>query len=501
MAESKVIHNAETGELAVWDGQNMQPLPGKLVTNQQTGEKALWDGKTLTKVNINIDPNQPTAKADMAMINKMAGVGMRQQAGQNIQEAELGRQQAQSIAQSPEFLASKKQEGKEGLGDIGNFALRAAPSLALGGGAAALAAKLGLKALGTAGLSAAAGGAGEAAGQAVMGEKLDPASIGVGAAFPPAVQGAQAGARGLLRFVTRQAPGADSILREEAAKKLTGVPGVMKPTTSAKALYAQVAEDPNIRIQIPATKQAMVDLQGEEGKIFPGLQSGAVKRATKGAAKIPDEVDFSTAQANLRRLGARIQQAEKGITQEDAGALRQLRAAMFGDMEKAGEKFTLLKQANRAFNREMTAKDFGEMIANATRSEGGQDLLNADALRNAFGKALRTDRLFRQGFDASEVKSIDLFLKDLAAETKRSSKIGFAVLGGGIGATAGSFADSPGLGAGLGAVLVPQAMEKILMSDVGRKLFLGVMKQGGGKVSRPALALIANTVRAGQGEE
>ena len=69
--EGRVVTNESTGELAIWDGKNLNPLPGKVVTNEKTGAKALWDGKSLMPVKIDIDPNQPTAKADKAVADKL----------------------------------------------------------------------------------------------------------------------------------------------------------------------------------------------------------------------------------------------------------------------------------------------------------------------------------------------------------------------------------------------------------------------------------------------
>lgn len=70
--EGKLVQNEQTGEVAIWDGKQLNKLPGRLVTNEKTGGKALWDGKNLTPVKIDIDPKQPTAAADQAMMQKLA---------------------------------------------------------------------------------------------------------------------------------------------------------------------------------------------------------------------------------------------------------------------------------------------------------------------------------------------------------------------------------------------------------------------------------------------
>ena len=62
----KLVQNEQTGEWAMWDGQNLQKLPGRVVTNETSGEKALWDGKALTPIKMDFDMSRPGAEADKA---------------------------------------------------------------------------------------------------------------------------------------------------------------------------------------------------------------------------------------------------------------------------------------------------------------------------------------------------------------------------------------------------------------------------------------------------
>lgn len=448
------------------------------------------------------------------------------------EENQLEREQAASIGETPEFLATKGAEAESGRASFGKFALRAAPSLALGAGLLAGAAKLGLGPMATVATEALAGGAGEAAGQAITGEEIDPAAIAVGAAFPGAVRGAQAGTRGLFQFLTRRAPGAETIVREQALKRVEALPPSLRPSVSSDDLYKALRNAPEVKIKMSNTISEAETLGMAEEDILPGLQSAAIKRATKGAKKKfstateeqviespilgpsgeriqkmipakPDEgIDFAVAQANLKRLGKRIRDAESGKTLEDAGALRQFRGAVMRDMEQAGDKFPLLKAANEAFKKEAAADEFGEMIALAKKSQGEFDVINVDTLRDRFNRAVTRDRLFREGLGEENTKKINEFLKTLETQASKAGKVGTVVLFGGLGAATASSLGLEGAGATIAGVSTaffgPEAVETILLSDWGRRNFLRLMQEGKGRISRPAIAILANTIRAGQ---
>lgn len=452
-------------------------------------------------------------------------------------QSELGveREQVRSIAETPEFLQSKQAEAAEGGSSFGRFALRAAPSLLLGGGAAVGAAKGGLGKIATMILESLAGGGGEAAGQAIMGEEFDPESVAVGAVVPGAVRGVQAATRGTAQFLTRRLPGAETIIREQARKRVEALPAQLRPAVSSDDLYAAVKKTPEVKIKMPNSIAEAERLGLDEEDILPGLQSPTIKRAAKGVrqkfstateeqivespilgphgekiqriipAKPDEGIDFAKAQKNLKRYGKRIREAERGLTLEDAGALRQMRGAVMRDMEEAGDKFQLLKQANNAFKREAAADEFGEMITLATKSQGEFDIINPDSLRNSFKRVITKDRLFREGLGEDNINKIDVFLKELEGQASKAGKVGTVVLFGGLGGAGASMLGAEGATAGMAAAgtafFGPELVESIILSDWGRKQFLRLMKEGGGRISRPAIAVLANIIRAGLTQE
>lgn len=457
---------------------------------------------------------------------------------QQLQEFEAGRQQAFTIAETPEFQEQKRREAAEGRRTMGQFLRRAAPSAILGVGAAAaappLAAALKLgkfaKPALTAGLEAIAGGGGEAAAQAIEGEEFDPGKVKLATILPGATRGVMSGTRGAFKFGIRRAPGAEVLIREQARKRIEALPATLRPTESSEVLYAEVRRDPKVRIKMQNTLTKAEELNLAEEEILPGLQSATVKRATRGAPgklstgkperteatglldvggkpitrtipAVPDEgIDFGVAQANLRRLGARIRQAERGLTQEDAGALRQFRGAIMEDMEAAGKKYATLRQANDIFKRETAADDLGEMITLSTKSQGEFDVINVDTLRDRFRRTVTKDRLFREGLGEDNVAKVDQFLKDLGTEASKASRVGTVVLFGAAGfeaARALGLESGASLLGGATAYLGPEIVETIILSDWGRAMFLRLMREGAGKISRPALAVLANTIRAG----
>ena len=281
---------------------------------------------------------------------------------------------------------------------------------------------------------------------------------------------------------------------------------------------------------MPRTITRAAELGLEEEVILPGFQSGPIKRATAGAQRklstakpeqvikspilgargeslktvIPAQPDqgipFETAQANFRRLGARIRQAERGITMEDAGGLRTFRGAMMEDMEQAGEAFPMLKQANARFKREAAIEDLTELLQ--PRSVEGRDLINPDAVLNSFRKLLRKDPLFSSGL-GGDAKIVEAVLKEAAQTTNKAGRVGIAIASSGIG---GGLAYGMGLppsmvgmvGAG-SAWLGPEMVEAAILNPVGRKLFLRFLEEGRGTISRQAMGIVLNAARASQG--
>src|SRR5690242_14608431 len=101
------VRNPQTGEVGYWDGEKIIPM-GTVGQREVT-----QDIRNAPQVNVNIDPNQPGASADAERIRQLLDMS-RSNPAQRSAELEAARPAAIAASQDPQYLADKRQEGREG---------------------------------------------------------------------------------------------------------------------------------------------------------------------------------------------------------------------------------------------------------------------------------------------------------------------------------------------------------------------------------------------------
>ena len=120
------VRNPKTGEVGYWDGEKITPLPG------ESQNQVVQDIRGAPKVNVNIDPSKPGAAADAERIRQL--LDMARNPAQRSAELGADREAAIAASQDPQYLADKRQEGREGQPLLAKaVAAYAIPALISGG--------------------------------------------------------------------------------------------------------------------------------------------------------------------------------------------------------------------------------------------------------------------------------------------------------------------------------------------------------------------------------
>ncbi len=279
-------------------------------------------------------------------------------------------------------------------------------------------------------------------------------------ALPVAMKAVQGGAKML--------PGAQVALREIGKKAIARLPSILKPAKSADELFAELRTLENPSIALPEFQGAAKRiLKGEEqleefGLSNTGLAKTAekIKGALQPAPLLQSEIKAATARPiepivmgksgyrggqqlklddiELRsmaealgpktkpvpfdviekirsRIGAKIGELRMAGG-EELGAYKQLYKNLSSDLEQAAEKFTKLKEANKAANREFAIGELDD-IFNATmgRAREGAEFTSSNFAQalNKIRDLRRNDELFAKGVGNVHLDRIERQLDEL----------------------------------------------------------------------------------------
>jgi len=416
-AEGKLIHNPSTGEVAIWDGQNMQPLPGKLVTNEKTGQKALWDGKSLTPVNIQIDQSQPTAGADQALVNKMAGPAPEQ----------------------PESLKDRILRYGRNAGAI---------ALPTAGGLLGAAGGLATPVPGGALVGEMAGSAG--------GEYL---SQKLGLSEPSTGQVVLAGAAPVGGRLLGAAAKALPISKAGAIKQIAK----LLPAETSAALFAKAGSNALDQQALAPVAQKVIDASTKLGKNSPEFLNDMFDQVTSG--KLSMEAAGALKDDIQGYINYYSHFGGSNYNPTIATELKTLRTALTDGIEAVNPGY---KAALEASGREKNVGRLQTLI-----SKSGDPAKSLSELRATPRSDLSPkNRLLMGGFDDAELNDIQHTLERLSKSVSLKqwveSRLGGAALGGALGYTQGGSKEALG-GALLGSMLA---------YPIGRRMINEMVKSG-----------------------
>lgn len=423
-------------------------------------------------------------------------------------------------------LAPPRDAGSEWRA-VGNFAKKAAIPTILGGIGGLAGTALGGPGVGTAAGAGGGGALGEGINQALGITEPSVADIAISAVAPSALRGAGQVGKAIIKPAARLVPGVSAVLKQPIVQEARNLPQKFLPKQSSKSLYGEVAGLEDTNVLFPKTIALQNEMEAAEATLMPGLQSAVIKRGERGGAEalssgrtaklikepgkgytgamseaIPDAgVPFKVGQDHVRRLGAQIRSAESGITQENAGALKKLRASFMEEMDTATEHIPKLKAANATFKTEQAVDEMTSIFEGAFKKVAGKrniDDFNAKQVLDKFNKITNSknpndyDKLFTDGLGHKNLTEIKTFLE----KVNEIGPIKFGGIGGpgslvmaGMGAGLGSMLGPAGAVAGaVGAGAMPKLIaDGITRSPATRNFILKSLQSGKGKISDPSL--------------
>ncbi len=328
--------------------------------------------------------------------------------------------------------------------------------------------------------------------------------------------------------IARNLPGAQITLREMGKDIIEAFPSALKPPISSKVLYEKVdALNPVVTVpNLPKISKAIAadeEMLAQSGLGNARLAKTAGKMTartsieTPGGVSIPRALPFKEVNAIRDRIGKRIGELRmKGG--EELGQWKQLYKTLSGDLENAAnagttEAFNLLKDANKAANREFAIGELDDIF----NSTIGRKLEGQEFTSSAFAKAYnkikdmrRSNELFEKGFQEGSTNKLDNIQKTLDELRKikinpppKGVNVGSMVLGrqatigGSIGALIGTAVGvGPGVGAAVGAGVgtgVPWGISRIMQTPAASAKLVSLLKKEGTLSPQQFSALIALT--------
>lgn len=330
--------------------------------------------------------------------------------------------------------------------------------------------------------------------QLITGQPKDPLETLVEAATIPATGKLLGLGRSALRGTAKIIPGGSRVRQEMAVEAAEQVPRsiALEPSKPKYAAYHTAVAQPGGNPVVPLNKLGpeLAKLEYEEGKALGYVKESVIGRALnnwrKAMAPNAGAVDLETMRVTLSRTGKLARTLEKDGEATAAGAMKDIFKAGWQDLESyaaSSPQAKLLKDANRAFRREMaveTLKDWTE----GTAKNPSSGAINVSADGNVYinaGKILnkiRADDFFRASLTPSELESI-VKMYEVIAKTPRLPPPPGAMFGAGIGlartagATGVAYAttQSSTTAAWIGAIVAyaPAIISKLTLSPVGRK--------------------------------
>ena len=447
-------------------------------------------------------------KAGVATEDEIRGAMKR-----SLDEATLAREQMKEVSTHPDYLAMKEEQAKEGSASFGRTLLRAAPALAIGGGTAVAAARLGAGRLATMGMEATGQGVAERLAQGMMGEETDPTAMVGAGAIPLVLRGTVGAAKGLTKGLVSRSRGAQIRLAEQAGEQGLKhfVTEQLVPDDAAVSAAYKAVGDANPRVFLPGLRNTAKALKAERQSLVKSTQDKAlVKQLDDFQTDLgkPTGVPFVRVQNQLQDLNARIIAAERQGGPE-LGALKKLRSSIWDDLDNlantqaAGEERDLLITAIKTAKRNFALKDMAEAYNHSITHQAGIQVFSPDVFLNKL-KVLKEDKLFSSTL-SKELPAMEKHFKEIAVELFKTSPQGTAIIFGALGGAGGKVAGeamgmSPGIGAAVGAaggVSLPEVFTKLALTERGRTLTLALLKKGQGRIFMPALITAANAVAAG----
>ena len=286
----------------------------------------------------------------------------------------------------------------------------------------------------------------------------------------------------VLPYVAKRLPGVGFGLQEMGVQEARAIPGKLALPDKAADLYQVVAQGPNPPVQLDAVGEVAEGLLRQQMALAPELRSPAIVNQARGwldLATDPRGVDFHTAWLGQKQLRQHI----AGVGGLDEGARKLLDQAIMTDFEAIpGGVAGPLKQANRAYRREMALEELtGYIEGQITPAvQGvGSGRVNAGNVLKRFDKAMREDQLFAGAFSADEVADIRTTVQAISTYMPQGTIPGQS-FGAGGGLMRYGFGRTLGLeettAFGLSAVM--EALPYALSTTPGRSLVRALAEHG-----------------------
>jgi hypothetical protein len=337
----------------------------------------------------------------------------------------------------------------------------------------------------------------------------DTANYGLqlGAAPFAAQKGANLAARG-AQGIARNLPGAQSVLREMGKKVIEAMPSALRPPVASSVLYDQVKQAGNPLVALPKYRRAAAAMARSEANLVEqGLgDTQLLQQATKAVTANKHPTGFEVVQDVIQRVGEKIGNLRAGGG-VGLGKQKTLYKALAEDLDDAansgaGQAYKLLKDANKAANREFAIKELDEIFdATMGKALAGQPRHITSSNFNTALNKIRAERksnpLFEKGFQEGQKNHLDNIEKTLEKlnEIKirppaKNVNAGSLLLGtrmgvaGGLGAAAGGLITGTPMGVAIGGSLgtaagagVPAIISRILQTPEASRHLVNLLKK------------------------
>ncbi len=360
-------------------------------------------------------------------------------------------------------------------------------------------------------MAGAQGGA-AALGQALGLEEPSIAQVGWATGLPLAFSGAVRTGSAAFRWLAKNMPGAAGALHEEAAAVARQTPELIRLGSRSSGELEAILNRMDPQIPAEHLRKVAADLFQKEVQKSAGTKSTEILRAAEGYVQDVQGrgglVPFQWLREELKGLNAKI----GGASGTEQGAYKLLKRTIMETLEEAGEKHdaarpavAALKEWVKTFKGESAREELAEMVRKGItlQPETNAVMVNAKQML----QAVQRDTLFRRGLPPEDLAAIERTLTELnripklpaPASAERGSGRGLvsAVFGVGTGSAAGLYTGNPFAAGLVGSMTfgAAQAMQRLLMSEPGRKTLLGIIRRTGPVLSPETIAVLSVAAR------
>jgi hypothetical protein len=350
-------------------------------------------------------------------------------------------------------------------------------------------------------------GAGEIANQMLGITEPSLKAIAISAATPIAVGAALGAGRSLLRTIGKRLPGASIVQHGEAIKQAKDLPNIIQ-TVESGPLY-DVLKTQNPAVSVRNLSNQADELVSREAQIVQGLKNptiNTISQELQGASKT-GAMSFQDLWANLQRIGQRVG-ATRAAGGEEHGAYKQLYSAIWKDLDNAasnvpGSTGAILKEANRAYRKEIARADLAEIIKKSISPQAGTgyEYIQPKQILKWLDKS-KDSEFFRKSLDPAEFHQIKTVLNEMikirplmpppGANFGSGRVLARTALGGAVG---GAATGSPQGAIAAAAIMAegPEIIARAITTKLGRKALVSIMS-GGFTMDYPKLAALAQVV-------